>query len=246
MVFRRPGAVKCARLEFSGCRVKPQRPQKPRGFTRQPESPNVHISGSRPSEPPPIFHEKTPKRGKKAKLWREREKKRNFGRSDGGEGGVRWSGAGWSGESEPATTTTTPPEWGGGRARLPGFWFGSVWGSGLNVGFWLLGFWVQNLAKTQKHQHWPKSAMTDILVESCRFCDASVGDLWHSLSECPEFADLRAQWSRRCRLTAIYTGNGAALILHLFSFRPVRHVLTSILLLHGLHRGPPNVSGLAR
>ena len=34
-----------------------------RGFTRQPESPNVHIRGSRSS--PPKFNETTPKRGRK-------------------------------------------------------------------------------------------------------------------------------------------------------------------------------------
>ena len=63
-------ALKCARLE--------------------PESPNVHISGSLPSKTPPKFNERTPKREKKErKLWRETEKKeRNFGRSGGG-GGVR-------------------------------------------------------------------------------------------------------------------------------------------------------------
>ena len=27
------------------------------------------------------------------------------------------------------------------------------------------------------------------------------GDLWHSLSECPEFDDLRAQWSSRCGIS---------------------------------------------
>ena len=30
--------LKCARLEFAGCRVKPRRPRSRRGFTRQPES----------------------------------------------------------------------------------------------------------------------------------------------------------------------------------------------------------------
>ena len=59
VAFLNAGALKCSRLEFSGCRVKPRRPQSRRGFTRQPESPNVHISGPRP------FHEKTHKRGKK-------------------------------------------------------------------------------------------------------------------------------------------------------------------------------------
>ena len=50
-----------------------------RGFTRQPESPNVHISGSRPSKTPPKFNERTPEREKKErKLGREREKKREI------------------------------------------------------------------------------------------------------------------------------------------------------------------------
>ena len=43
VVFGSAGAVKCSRLEFSGCRVKPRRPRSRRGFTRQPESPNLHI-----------------------------------------------------------------------------------------------------------------------------------------------------------------------------------------------------------
>ena len=43
VVFGSAGAVKCARLEFSGCCVKPRRPRSRRGFTPQPESPNVHI-----------------------------------------------------------------------------------------------------------------------------------------------------------------------------------------------------------
>ena len=43
VVFGSAGAVKCSRLEFSGCRVKPRRPRSRRGFTRQPESPNVHV-----------------------------------------------------------------------------------------------------------------------------------------------------------------------------------------------------------
>ena len=43
-------------------------------------------------------------------------------------------------------------------------------------------------------------APQDILV-SLKVADsviASMGDLWHALSECPEFAYLRAQWSSRC------------------------------------------------
>ena len=73
------------------------------------------------------------------------------------------------------------------------------------------------------------------LPEGCRFCDASVGDLWHALSECPEFADLRAQWSSRCGIAPHLHRNGAAipgsLIPHLFSIRLVSRVLTSILLM---------------
>ena len=57
-----------------------------RGFARQPESPNVHISGSRPSKTQPKIQRKDPKkREERKKLCREREKDRNFGRSGGGE-----------------------------------------------------------------------------------------------------------------------------------------------------------------
>ena len=71
----------------------PRRPQSRRRFTRQPESPNVHMSGSRPSKTPPKFNERTPKREKKErKLWREKEKtERIFGRSCGGEVQLRES-----------------------------------------------------------------------------------------------------------------------------------------------------------
>ena len=42
------GALKCARLEFSGCRVKPWRPQS-RGFTRQPKnSKHEHLTAPAP------------------------------------------------------------------------------------------------------------------------------------------------------------------------------------------------------
>ena len=82
------------RCTFGGC-VKRQRPQSLLWFTRQPESPNVHIGGSRPSKTPPIFHGKTHKRWKKErKLWRGREKKkeRNVRRSGGGRSGGGRSG----------------------------------------------------------------------------------------------------------------------------------------------------------
>ena len=52
------------------------------GFTRQPESPNVHTSGSRPSKTPPKFHEKTP---------REREKKNENGGGRGKKNAKFWA-----------------------------------------------------------------------------------------------------------------------------------------------------------
>ena len=55
---------------LSGCRVKPRQLWGRRGFTRQAESPNVHISRPRASKTPPKFHVKTPK---------EKEKERNGG-----------------------------------------------------------------------------------------------------------------------------------------------------------------------
>ena len=64
-----------------------------RGFTRQPESPNVHISRSRPSTPPE-FKEDTQRDTKRARWWREREKRAKFPAEGGpAEGGVlrKWS-----------------------------------------------------------------------------------------------------------------------------------------------------------
>ena len=60
-----------------------------RGFTRQPESPNVHISGFRPSKTPTKFNERTPRERKKNENCggRRGNKERNFG----------WSGVGLSG-----------------------------------------------------------------------------------------------------------------------------------------------------
>ena len=69
-----------------------------RGFTRQPESPNVNISGFRPSKTPTKFNERTPReRRKNENCGGRREKKeRNFGRSGGGWSGGGWSSGGWS------------------------------------------------------------------------------------------------------------------------------------------------------
>ena len=50
-----------------------------RGFTRQPESPNVHISGPPALQTPPKFHERTPReRKKKENCGGRREKKREI------------------------------------------------------------------------------------------------------------------------------------------------------------------------
>ena len=60
-----------------GCRVKPRRPRSRRGFTRQPESPNVHISGPRPSKHHQNSTNRHPReRGKRAKIVAGEGKKR--------------------------------------------------------------------------------------------------------------------------------------------------------------------------
>ena len=97
-----------------------------RGFTRQPESPNVHISGFRPSKTPTKFHERTPRERKKnANCGGRREKKeRNFGRSGGGLSGGGLSGGGLS--SGGRVQRKGPSEMG---CRVRGFGFSSgFWG----------------------------------------------------------------------------------------------------------------------
>ena len=97
VVFLKAGTLKCARLEFSGCRVRVPvaRSGGAAGVPHDNQSPNVHILGLRPSKTPPKFNEKTPRETQKERiLLREREKKeRNFGRSRGravqGKGGPR-------------------------------------------------------------------------------------------------------------------------------------------------------------
>ena len=64
------------------------------GFTRQPESPNVHISGFRPSKTPPEFNEKTPRETQKERNGGGKGKKKSEilgGPAEGGlaEGGVQ-------------------------------------------------------------------------------------------------------------------------------------------------------------
>ena len=93
-----------------------------RGFTRQPESPNVHISGYRPSKTPTKFNERTPRERKKNEnCGGRREKKSEIlgGPAEGcpaegcptegcqGEGGVQVRGG--PVEGGPAGTTTNRP-----------------------------------------------------------------------------------------------------------------------------------------
>ena len=52
VVFLKAGTLKCARLEFSGCRVKPRRPRSRRGFTR-PTPPTTSHTPHPPTLPDP-------------------------------------------------------------------------------------------------------------------------------------------------------------------------------------------------
>ena len=74
LVFlKRRGRQMCM---FSGCRVKPRRPPSRRGFTQQPENSKCAHFRDPALQTPPKFHERTPKREKERKLWRERKKKK--------------------------------------------------------------------------------------------------------------------------------------------------------------------------
>ena len=126
VVFEVPGTLKCARLEFSGCRVKCWRPRSCRGFTPQPETPNVHIC--------PSLHKnhqnstrRHPERHKKSEMVAvEGKKEQNFGRS--GRGGSR--GVQANNHNNHNHNNAKP--------RISGLW---------GLGF--LG--SENLAKTVKH-----------------------------------------------------------------------------------------------
>ena len=66
-------------FRLSGCRVKPRRLRGRRGFTRQPENSKREHMRVLALQTPPKFHEKTPRETqKRAKWWREREKKRKI------------------------------------------------------------------------------------------------------------------------------------------------------------------------
>ena len=98
-----------ARLEFSGCRVKPRRPRSRQGFIRQPvhfacdslRTPNVQIVPTFENTTK-IQREDSQRKTKRAKMeaGKKPQKERNFGRSGGG---VQRKG-----EPEGPKSTTTP------------------------------------------------------------------------------------------------------------------------------------------
>ena len=101
-----------------------------RGFTRQPESPNVHILVFRRSKHTPKFNEKTPRETQKDRNGGGKGKKKSEilgGPAEGGPvEGVQWKDG--PGKSKIATTTTQN-KWGAeGPARSPkqGLGFGSL------------------------------------------------------------------------------------------------------------------------
>ena len=60
-----------------------------------------------------------------------------------------------------------------------------------------LGFFAQ-----RGHDSFPCGRPRDTLTaRKVAILCCALGDLWHCLSECPVFADLRAQWSLRCGIS---------------------------------------------
>ena len=55
------------------------------------------------------------------------------------------------------------------------------------------------------------------LVSLCVLCEAPSGDLFHCLSECPAFSDLRDQWCRQC---SIQTDSVCFWVRHPWLFLP--------------------------
>ena len=88
---------------LSGCRVNLRRPQSRRGFTRQPESPNVHIGWPRRLKIPPKFHEKTPRERQKERKWvRQRGKNAKFWAPHPDTHQIqKWIGQDWIGPNWP-------------------------------------------------------------------------------------------------------------------------------------------------
>ena len=85
--------LKCARLELSGCRVKPRRSQRPLGFhttAREPKRAHFMVPAL---QTPPKFHEKThPERHKKNEMEAERGKQKSEMLGGPAEGGPAQGG----------------------------------------------------------------------------------------------------------------------------------------------------------
>ena len=117
-----------------------------RGFTRESESPNVHISGPRPSKTPTKFHERTPRERKKNENCggRREKKERNFGRSGGGLSGGGLSGGGLSGGGLSGGGLS------GGGLSGGGLSGGGLSGGGLSSG----GLSGRGLSSGRVHREW--------------------------------------------------------------------------------------------
>ena len=91
VVFEAAGALKCARLEFSGCRVRAPaaRSGGAAGVSHDSPRAQLYISGFRPSKTPIKFNGRTPRERKKNEHCggRREKKSENFGRSGGGLSG---------------------------------------------------------------------------------------------------------------------------------------------------------------
>ena len=140
-----------------------------RCFTRQPESPNVHILGSFKNTIKNQREDPQERQKKNGMGTGEGKKERNFGRSGGGGGPAEGVASGglaqrWSRDVQTNNNHNAKPRMSGARRvgprrvalslpPLPGLrvWVYGVWGSGLLV-FGSLGFLgSENLAKTVKH-----------------------------------------------------------------------------------------------
>ena len=87
--------------------MKTRRSQSRWGFTRQPESPNVHILGSRSSKTPPKFNEKTQRERKRTKAVGGGKKSEILGGPAGRYGGGRSGGGGVQGRGKHRNTPNT-------------------------------------------------------------------------------------------------------------------------------------------
>ena len=140
-------ALKCVRLEFSGCRVKPRRPQSRPGFTRQPEN---SCTFERPRH---FKHHQNSTKGptregeKNESCGREREEEeRNFG---------------------PPPPFGAPP-FGASPFVAPGFATSHFPGLGLRDPTFC-GPKIQH-PKIGRSRNWPKSKLAEIEIGRSRNC----------------------------------------------------------------------------